>query len=224
MAILQLRNTKHLPILVTEILVKYLIGISETNPPLQIVDVSGISQEIEHGQKVLDSLLQNQMIFTHLKTLKMSNCAEWWQRHREECKFKFEALINLLNACESLEEIDLSENEMDGEQIRDVVHAIRQSLSKRVLTTLHLDKNRPNRAIADEVLMLVKEAPALVILHLLGVHGFTHLRVDYSSMKSKAVIKKIFKRQDTFIRVINTISKEVYAEMKTKKKLDLVRH
>ena len=124
----------------------------------------------------------------------MSNCAEWWQRHIEECTVNFETLLNLLVACESLEEIDLSHNELSGAQIGRIIHAIRQSLSIRFLQTLHLDYNRPDEAMATDAVMLVKEAPALQILHLLGVHGFTHVRMDYSTMKSKAVLKKLFKR------------------------------
>ena len=79
------------------------------------------------------SLLQNENTFTQLKCLRMNNCAEWWQRHREECIENFETLLNLIVACESLEEIDLSHNELNGAQIGRIIHAIRQSLSIRFL-------------------------------------------------------------------------------------------
>ena len=85
------------------------------------------------------------------------------------------------------------------------------------LRVLHLDHNRPSHAIAYEVILLIKEAFELEVLHLLGEHGYTHLRLEYLSLKAKAVLKKMFKKQDTFIRFIDTISKQVVAETKTKK-------
>ena len=64
-------------------------------------------------------------------------------------------------------------------------------------------------------------------MHMLGDQGYTQFRMDYTKKKSKQVVKQIFtftllERQ--FIRVIDTIKRQILAETKTEKNLDLMRH
>ena len=148
MRIIQLSYTKPLPNDFTKPWLKYFVKMNKANPPLEGVDVSGFSNEEQHGRQILVSMLGNQMIYQQLLSLKMKDCGAFWQSFREEGFANFAKLLDLLVACECLVEIDLGHNGLNGEQLQGVIQAVRRSLSMRFLKALHLDKNRPVPSLA----------------------------------------------------------------------------
>ena len=182
---------KFLSLEVRRFWIEFLVKVCQTFPPFEIFNMMGFSDEIEHGRQALSCLFFNEQVFSNLVTLKLDQCAAWWDKHREEGQRNFDRLCDFIVACANVRELGLSYNDFEEDQIDRVLQAITNSPIANTIVALYLDGNKPKPSMSNSVMALVELAPLIEEFCLVGKHGHTNVRL-ISIQKQENALVKIF--------------------------------